>query len=97
MTAKPRDFLAYLGELGKPVRIRYVLVPGYTDGEDDLKALGKLIAKADNLEQLEILPYHELGKVKYEKLGIPYALEGARVPTKDDVERAMEVVEKAKK
>ena len=96
-SSAPREFLAYLGELGKPTRIRYVLVPGYTDREDDLKALGKLIGTMDNLEQLEILPYHELGKVKYEKLGIPYPLEGTRVPTAEDVERAMEIIEKAKK
>lgn len=96
-SSAPREFLAYLGELGKPTRIRYVLVPGYTDREDDLKALGKLIGTMDNLERLEILPYHELGKVKYEKLGIPYPLEGTRAPTAEDVERAMEIIEKAKK
>lgn len=90
------DFARYLSEIGKPTRIRYVLVPGYTDAEDDLNALGKLIAKMDNLEKLEILPYHELGKVKYASLGIPYKLEGTRVPNAEDVERAMKIIENAK-
>ena len=91
----PRELLDRLIEVGKPTRIRYVLVPGYTDGEDDLASLGRLIAKMDNLERLEILPYHELGRVKYEKLGIPYALDGVEVPTEADVERAERIVREA--
>lgn len=86
------DFAHYLNEIAKPTRIRYVLVPGYTDGEDELEALGKFIKELKYLEKLEILPYHELGKVKYEALGLPYPLEGTKVPTEKDIERALEII-----
>lgn len=84
----PKAFARYLSERGVPMRIRYVLVPGYTDGEDDLKSLGEFLSTLDNIEQVEILPYHELGKTKYEALGIPYPLEGVRVPVGADIDRA---------
>ena len=86
------DFAHYLNEIAKPTRIRYVLVPGYTDGEDELEALGKFIKELKYLEKLEILPYHELGKVKYEALGLPYPLEGTKVPTEKDIERALSII-----
>ena len=92
--AAPRDLLRYLSEIGKPTRIRYVLVPGYTDGEDDLLRLGEIVRSVASLESLEILPYHELGKVKYESLGMPYKLEGVRVPSAEDIARAKEIVNK---
>ena len=90
----PRDLLRYLSEIGKPTRIRYVLVPGYTDGEDDLLRLGEIVRSVASLESLEILPYHELGKVKYEALGMPYKLEGVRVPSAEDIARAKDIINK---
>lgn len=92
----PLGFARYLNKIGKPMRIRYVLVPGYTDGESDLTLLGRFLAELKNLEGLEILPYHELGKVKYEALGLPYPLTDVTVPTDKDVERAKEIINKAK-
>ncbi len=88
----PLEFARYLSKLGKPTRIRYVLVPGYTDGEDDLTALGEFIRTLDNIEQVEVLPYHELGKTKYEALRIPYPLEGVRVPSSADIDRAKRLI-----
>ncbi len=58
-----------------PMIVRHVVVPGITDGEEHLTALGHLIGRFRNLKGLEVLPYHTMGKVKYEKLGIPYPLE----------------------
>ena len=88
----PIGFLNYLTRIGKPTRIRYVLVPGYTDSEADLKALGDLLSYRDNIEKIEILPYHELGKVKYEKLGRPYMLDGVSPPTQDEVSKAEKII-----
>ena len=95
-SSAPRDFARYLSEIGKPTRIRYVLVPGYTDGEQDLAALGKLLSELPNLEKLEILPYHELGSAKYDSLGIPYPLAGTRVPAADDIARAERIIEESR-
>ena len=91
MTA-PFAFLDHLNEKGVKVRIRQVLVPGITDTEEQLNALGKIVASVKNLDKVEILPYHELGRAKYEKLGIDYPLEGTRALTDSDAKRATETV-----
>lgn len=59
-----------------PVIIRHVVVPGITDGEKELTALGHMIGKWHNLKGLDVLPYHTMGVVKYKNLGIEYPLEG---------------------
>ncbi len=64
-----------------PMWVRHVVVPGLTDGEDHLIALGEYIATLPGVEKVELLPYHTMGVEKYRKLGIPYALEG--VPPMD--------------
>ena len=86
------DFARYLDEISKPLRIRFVLVPGYTDSEDNLSSLGKFIKELRYIEKLEIIPYHELGKVKYEALGIQYPLIGTKIPTEADISRAFEII-----
>lgn len=75
-----------LARRGIKTVIRHVIVPGITDTEEECEALGRLIAPWRNVVGLELLPYHTMGIVKYEKLGIPYKLEGvpqmdkARIP-----------------
>lgn len=80
----PARILAFGDELarrGIKVVIRHVVVPGYTDSQEECEALGRLIAPWRNVVGLEMLPYHTMGIVKYERLGIPYPLEG--VPAMD--------------
>lgn len=80
----PARILAFGDELfrrGVPVVIRHVVVPGYTDSVEECEALGRLIAPWRNVVGLEMLPYHTLGVVKYEQLGIDYPLAG--VPEMD--------------
>ncbi len=67
-------FSEYLSEQGIPAWIRYVLVPGYSNDEADLHALGKHIESLSNVEKIEIQPYHKLGVHKYEALGWEYQL-----------------------
>jgi pyruvate formate lyase activating enzyme len=69
-------FAKALEEANVPVIIRHVIVPGITDGDEELTALGNLIGQWKNVKGLDTLPYHTMGKVKYENLGIPYPLEG---------------------
>ena len=66
----------YLSDIGKPVWIRHVLVPGLTDRDDDLIELGKFVKTLKNADKFEILPYHTMGEFKWRELGIPYKLEG---------------------
>lgn len=67
-------FARALEEAGVPMIIRHVVVPGITDTEEELTALGRLIGTFRNLKGLEVLPYHTMGKVKYEKLHYDYPL-----------------------
>ena len=78
------DPLAFGDELARrkiKVVIRHVVVPGITDTVEECEKLGRLIAPWHNVVGLEMLPYHTMGVVKYEQLGIPYKLEG--VPQMD--------------
>ncbi|MBQ8967509.1 pyruvate formate-lyase-activating protein [Ruminococcus sp.] len=68
------DFARYLSDIGKPVWIRHVVVPGLTDNEEELFRLGRFIAHIKTLKALDVLPYHTMGKSKYEKLGLDYPL-----------------------
>ena len=86
------DFAEFLMARGAKVRIRHVIVPGYTDGEAELSALGEYLGRLGRLEGVEVLPYHELGKAKYENLGIPYPLQGVKPLTAKDAERAREII-----
>ncbi len=83
-----------LQRMGKPTRLRYVLVPGYSDAEEDLHALGQHFGQMTNIERLEILPYHTYGKHKYELLGHTYALEHVHEPTLEEIERARTILER---
>ena len=88
----PRAFAEYLCEKGVPMRIRYVLLRGYTDGEERLVALGKFLSRFDNIEMVEVLPYHTLGRAKYEMLGIPYPLDGVPDTTEREASEAKAIV-----
>ena len=86
------DLARYLSEIGKPVWIRHVLVPGRSDYEEDLHALRNFLDTLDNVQRVEILPYHTLGVFKWENMGIPYPLEGISAPTKERVENAERIL-----
>ena len=77
---------------GKHMWIRQVLVPGYTDKEDDLKKLKDFISTLKTVDKVEILPYHDMGKYKWINLGLEYPLEGTRVANNEDVEKAKKIL-----
>lgn len=79
---------AWLESNGKPFWLRYVLVPGYSDFEEDIRALGAHFKSFQMLQKVEILPYHTLGVHKYEALGEPYRLNGVKENTPEQIERA---------
>ena len=85
-------FARYLSDKGIPIWIRHVLVPGITQNEEYLYRLGRFIGTLRTLEAVDVLPYHDMGKAKYEMLGMEYKLRDTPVPTKDDVERARKIV-----
>lgn len=80
------DFAKYLAENNQPVYLRYVVLPGYTDCVKDVHALGKFIEPMKNIEKIEMLPYHELGKHKWTAMGEIYPLDGVNPPSRDTME-----------
>ncbi|MCI5621626.1 MAG: pyruvate formate-lyase-activating protein [Lachnospiraceae bacterium] len=83
----------YLSDHGKDMWIRHVLVPDLTDDEEGLKELNTFIKSLKTVTRVEILPYHTLGKFKWEKLGIDYPLEGVRTPDAEEVKAAEDILE----
>ena len=90
-----KEFARYLSERGHKMRIRHVLIPNITDDDEQLLALGKFIGTLRGIEKIEVLPYHKLGVVKYEQLGIPYPLSGTPALTDADAKRALEIIKSA--
>lgn len=85
-------FAKFLNERKIPVWIRHVLVPFVTDFDEDLRRLREFIDTMSNVERVEVLPYHTMGKVKYENLRIPYPLGDTRPPEKERVENAKRIL-----
>lgn len=82
------DMARYLSEINKPMWIRHVLVPGGSDNDEQLMRLDKVIKSLNNVDRVEVLPYHTLGTFKWEELGKEYPLAGVNPPTKERVENA---------
>ncbi|MBO5363691.1 MAG: radical SAM protein, partial [Clostridia bacterium] len=85
---RPLAFAKFLSDHGKRTWIRHVLVPGLTDDDESLQKLRSFIDTLSSVEKVEVLPYHTMGEVKYEKLGIPYPLKGVKPPVKERVMNA---------
>jgi len=87
LTAQPNqrilEFASYLNEKKVDMWIRHVVVPGITDDDKYLDELGYFIGQFTNLKVLDVLPYHTMGEVKYEKLGMEYKLKGVPAMEKD--------------
>ena len=77
---------------GVDIWIRHVLVPGWTDSEENLTSIRKFADSLSNVKKIEVLPYHDMAKFKYEKLGLPYTLADVPCPTAEQVERAESIL-----
>jgi len=85
------NFAKYLSENNIHMWIRQVLIPGFTDDEKDLKELKSFVDTLKNVDKIEILPYHNLGKFKWEELGKKYELENVQPPTEEQVKKVKEI------
>ncbi len=93
-TRKILAFLDHLRDIGKPVWIRYVIIPGYTDAPEDLERLAVMLKDYDNVQLVDILPYHDMGAYKWEEMGYEYPLKGVPVPSSQEVKKAKDVFRK---
>ena len=96
LTGKPNDnildLFSYLDEIEKPIWIRQVLVPGWTDDPKDLEREAAFIRSLRNVQKVEVLPYHTMGAYKWEKLGIPYPLKDVCPPSAEEAARAEKIL-----
>lgn len=86
-------FAKHLQKINKRTWIRYVVVPGWTDDDDSINRLGAFLKGMENVEKIELLPYHELGKHKWAEKGKKYQLENVPRPTKESLEHIKALLE----
>ena len=84
------DFARRLAQRRRPIWLRYVLVPDLTDDEGDINHLAGFVAGLGNVERVDVLPFHQMGRYKWEKLGLNYALKDAQSPAPEVVKRVCE-------
>lgn len=80
-------FIEYIKSADINIWLRYVYVPGYTDSKEDLIRLVEFINSMENVSRIDILPYHDLGKSKWEELGYKYPLKDLPIPGKEEVDK----------
>ena len=90
---KQMEFAKYLANKNVKVWIRYVVVPGWSDDDDSAHRLGEFTRDMGNVEKIELLPYHELGKHKWVAMGEEYKLDGVKPPKKETMERVKGILE----
>src|SRR5690554_8121305 len=83
--------------LQKKVWLRYVLVPGLTDDTEDIERPAQFIAPLQNIEKIEVLPFHNLGPHKWEELKLNYTLKNQKAPTEKQVQEVQDYLENYKK
>jgi pyruvate formate lyase activating enzyme len=85
------EFARRLAKLRRPVWLRFVLVPGLTDDPEDMAGSAAFAASLGNVERVEVLPFHQMGRYKWERLGLEYTLADVAPPAADAVEQACAV------
>ena len=94
LTAKDNSptlaFARRLAKQRKTIWLRYVLVPGLTDDVDDINQIAKFAAELGNVARVDVLPFHQMGRYKWKKLGLEYALDEVEPPRRELVDRVCE-------
>lgn len=82
------EFARRLARLGRPAWLRFVLLPGWTDDPGEIDAVAGFLAELGNFERVDMLPFHQMGRFKWQKLGIPYQLDDVEPPSQEQVASA---------
>ncbi|MEM8495384.1 MAG: pyruvate formate-lyase-activating protein [Planctomycetota bacterium] len=88
-------FARRLADRGRPTWVRYVLVPGLTDGPEDIARLAGFVAPMENVQRVEVLPFHQMGRNKWHELGLNYPLDATPSATEEQAEAARELFRSA--
>ena len=84
-------FAEYLHTINKPTWIRFVLVPHLTDSPQNVEGLAQFISNLDNVELVEVLPFHKLGEYKWSQLGYDYKLKNTLPPSLEELRAVIAV------
>ncbi|PSL57323.1 pyruvate formate lyase activating enzyme [Saccharothrix carnea] len=84
------EFARRLSDRGKPMWIRFVLVPGLTDAIDNVEGIASFVSTLDSVERVDLLPFHKMGAPKYEAIGLPFLLADTPTPDAELVDRVRE-------
>jgi pyruvate formate lyase activating enzyme len=82
------EFARRLAAARKPIWVRFVLVPGWTDDMAEVERIALFAAELGNVERVDVLPFHQMGRFKWQKLGMDYQLAGTEPPARETVEEA---------
>jgi pyruvate formate lyase activating enzyme len=82
-------FAERLASLGKPVWVRFTLVPGETDDPANVEGIAKFVAPMKNVQWVEVQPFHQMGSFKWKTMGLEYKLENTQPPSRDLVNRVI--------
>lgn len=88
-------FARRLSELRRPMWLRYVLVPGLTDDDDEMRQMAEFAASLGVVERVEILPFHQLGEYKWERLKLDYQLMDTKPPSGELIAHAIGIFQEA--
>lgn len=86
------EMARWLSDHGKEMWIRHVVVPGLTDSAEELQEMKSFLSTLKNVGRVELLPYHTMGRAKWESLGIPYVLDGVPTPTEEEMGQAEQIL-----
>jgi pyruvate formate lyase activating enzyme len=90
MDTKPvHEFARRLAARKHPVWIRFVIVPGWTDNMEEVDRMAEFAASLGNVERVDILPFHQMGRFKWEKLGMDYKMRDAKPPSRETMDDAI--------
>ena len=88
-------FARRLAQRQRPMWVRFVLVPGLTDNVEDIEGIARFAAGLGNVERVDVLPFHQMGRYKWERLNLDYALAHVQPPSSAEVDRAVAIFRRA--
>jgi pyruvate formate lyase activating enzyme len=83
------DFARRLAARKHPVWIRFVVIPGWTDDMDEVARMADFVAELGNVQRVDVLPFHQMGRYKWDKLGMDYQLHGAMPPSRETIDKVI--------
>jgi pyruvate formate lyase activating enzyme len=90
MDNKPvHEFARRLAAKKHPIWIRFVIVPGWTDNMDEIGRMADFAAELGNVQRVDVLPFHQMGRFKWEKLGMDYKMKDVESPSAEVIEQAL--------